>query len=61
MVEFRISKKKKFNIPKHNSPFTRVAPNLTFSNSAKAEFGRISELKFGRSRSQIWLKLVFWS
>jgi len=41
----------------------RVAPNLTFSNSAKAEFGRISELKFGRSRSrsQIWLKLVFWS
>jgi len=42
---------------------TRVAPNLTFSNSAGAEFGRISELKFGRSRSQsrIWLKLVFWS
>jgi len=39
----------------------RVAPNLTFSNSAEAEFGRISELKFGRSRSQIWLKLVFWS
>ena len=37
----------------------RVAPNLTFSNSAEAEFGRISELKFGRS--QIWLKLVFWS
>ena len=35
----------------------RVAPNLTFSNSAEAEFGRISELKFGRSR--IWLKLVF--
>ena len=44
---------------------TRVAPNLTFSNSAEAEFGRISELKFGRSqsrsRSRIWLKLVFWS
>jgi len=41
----------------------RVAPNLTFSNSAEAEFGQISELKFGRSRSQsrIWLKLVFWS
>ena len=41
----------------------RVAPNLTFSNSAEAEFGRISELKFGRSRSRsrIWLKLVFWS
>ena len=38
---------------------SRVAPNLTFSNSAEAEFGRISELKFGRSR--IWLKLVFWS
>jgi len=38
---------------------TRVAPNLTSSNSAEAEFGRISELKFGRSR--IWLKLVFWS
>jgi len=37
----------------------RVASNLTFSNSAGAEFGRISELKFGRSR--IWLKLVFWS
>ena len=37
----------------------RVAPNLTFSNSAEAEFGRISELKFGRSRSRIWLKLVF--
>jgi len=37
----------------------RVAPNLTFSNSAEAEFGRISEIKFGRSR--IWLKLVFWS
>ena len=41
--------------------FIRVAPNLTFSNSAEAEFGRISELKFGRSRSRIWLKLVFWS
>ena len=40
---------------------SRVAPNLTFSNSAEAEFGRISELKFGRSRSRIWLKLVFWS
>ena len=43
----------------------RVAPNLTFSNSAEAEFGRISELKFGRSRSRSrsrsWLKLVFWS
>jgi len=26
---------------------TRVAPNLTFANSAEAEFGRISELKFG--------------
>jgi len=38
---------------------TRVAPNLTFSNSADAEFGRISELKFARSR--IGLKLVFWS
>ena len=38
---------------------SRVASNLTFSNSAEAEFGRISELKFGRSR--IWLKLVFWS
>ena len=38
---------------------SRVAPNLTFSNSAEAEFGQISELKFGRS--QIWLKLVFWS
>jgi len=32
---------------------TRVVPNLTFSNSAEAEFGRISELKFGRSRSRI--------
>jgi len=41
--------------------FGRVAPNLTFSNSAEAEFGRISELKFGRSRSRFWLKLVFWS
>ena len=40
---------------------TRVAPNLTFSNSAEAEIGRISELKFSRSRSRIWLKLVFWS
>jgi len=42
---------------------SRVAPNLTFSHSAEAEFGRISELKFGRSRSRsrIWLKLVFWS
>jgi len=39
----------------------RVAPNLTFSNLAEAEFDRISELKFGRSRSRIWLKLVFWS
>jgi len=39
----------------------RVAPNLTYSNSAEAEFGRISELKFGRSQSRIWLKLVFWS
>jgi len=41
----------------------RVALNLTFSCSAEAEFGRISELKFGRSwsRSRIWLKLVFWS
>jgi len=39
----------------------RVAPNLTFSNSAEAEFGRISELKFGRSQNRIWLKLVFWS
>ena len=39
----------------------RVALNLTFSNSAEAEFGRISELKFGQSRSRIWLKLVFWS
>jgi len=46
-----------------NYDFSRVAPNLTFSNSAEAEFGRISELKFGRSRSRsrIWLKLVFWS
>jgi len=42
--------------------YCRVAPNLTFSNSAEAEFGRISELKFGhQSRSRIWLKLVFWS
>ena len=40
---------------------TRVAPNLTVSNSAEAEFGRISELKFSRNRSRIWLKLVFWS
>ena len=39
----------------------RVAPNLIFSNLVEAEFGRISELKFGRSRSRIWLKLVFWS
>ena len=30
--------------------YARVAPNLTFSNSAEAEFGRISEHK-----------LVFWS
>ena len=41
--------------------FDRVAPNLAFSNSAEAEFDRISELKFGRSRSRIWLELVFWS
>jgi len=27
----------------------RVATNLTFSNSAEAEFGQISELKFVRS------------
>jgi len=41
----------------------RVAPDLTFSNPSGAGFGRISELKSGRSRSrsQIWLKLVFWS
>ena len=39
----------------------RVAPNLTFSNLARAEFGQISELKFGWSRSRIWLKFVFWS
>ena len=41
----------------------RVALNLTFSNPTGAEFGRISELKSGRSqsRSRIWLKLVFWS
>ena len=43
----------------HNYVIRSVAPNLTFSNLAEVEFGRISELKFGRSR--IWLKLVFWS
>ena len=38
-----------FETPKHprDFPVTRVAPNLTFSNSAEAEFGQISELKFG--------------
>jgi len=44
-----------------SSVMIRVAPNLTFSNSAEAEFGRMSELKFGRSRSRVWLKFVFWS
>ena len=49
------------NFKDFGSKVSRVAPNLTSSNSAEAEFGRISELKFGRSRSRIWLKLVFWS
>ena len=39
----------------------RVAPDLTFSNPAGAGSGRIWELKSGRSRSRIWLKLVFGS
>ena len=43
--------------------FSRVAPDLTFSNPAGAGPGRIWELKSGRSQSRgrIWLKLVFWS